>query len=79
MTGPCMEMTATEFKAKCLKLIDQVGESGEPIVISKHGRPVARLVPECKEKHWLRLRGRGTFAGDPFAPVVAEADIDALQ
>ncbi len=74
-----MEMTATEFKAKCLKLIDRVGESGEPIVISKHGRPVARLVPECEEKPWLRLRGRGTLSGDPFAPVVAEAEIEALK
>jgi len=45
-TGHIMEMTASEFKAKCLKLIDRVGESGEPIIISKHGRPVARLVPE---------------------------------
>ena len=79
MTSHYMEITATEFKAKCLKLIDRVGESGEPIVISKHGRPIARLVPESEEKPWLRLRGRGTFAGDPFAPVVAEADIEALN
>jgi prevent-host-death family protein len=74
-----MKMTATEFKAKCLKLIDRVGESGEPIVISKHGRPVARLIPEGDGKPWLKLRGRGTFSGDPFAPVVAEEEIEALD
>ena len=36
---------ASEFKAKCLKLIGEVAESGEEIVITKHGRPVSRLVP----------------------------------
>jgi len=35
---------ATQFKAQCLALIDRVAEGGEPIVISKRGRPVARLV-----------------------------------
>jgi len=74
-----MHITATEFKAKCLKLIDQVGESGEPIIISKHGLPVARLIPECDEKPWLKLRGRGHFSGDPFAPVVTEEEIEVLR
>ena len=36
---------ASEFKAKCLKLMDEVAESGEKIVITKHGRPVAKLAP----------------------------------
>jgi len=39
-----MELTATEFKAKCLGLIDQVHEGGEPVVITKHGKVVAKLV-----------------------------------
>lgn len=36
---------AGEFKAKCLKLMDRVNKSHEEIVITKHGKPVARLVP----------------------------------
>ena len=36
---------ASEFKAKCLKLMDEVAESGEEIVITKNGRPVAKLAP----------------------------------
>jgi len=36
---------ASEFKAKCLKLLDNVSETGEEIVITKNGRPVSRLVP----------------------------------
>ena len=36
---------ASEFKAKCLQLMDEVAETGEEIVITKHGRPVSRLAP----------------------------------
>jgi len=38
-------INATEFKAKCLALLDEVAETGEPLRILKTGRPVAELVP----------------------------------
>ena len=38
-------MTATEFRAKCLRLMDEVAETGREIVTTKRGRPVARLAP----------------------------------
>ena len=38
-------LKASEFKAKCLKLMDQVQSSGEEIVITKNGKPVSKLVP----------------------------------
>jgi prevent-host-death family protein len=38
-------MPAGEFKAKCLRLMDEVRDTGEEIVITKHGEPVAKLVP----------------------------------
>jgi prevent-host-death family protein len=43
----CVERTisATQFKARCLSLLDEVAESGQEIVVTKRGRPVARLVP----------------------------------
>jgi prevent-host-death family protein len=37
------EITATQFKARVLRLLDEVAESGQPLVITKHGKPVARL------------------------------------
>lgn len=37
-------MTATELKAKILAVLDEVA-SGDDVVVTKHGRPVARLVP----------------------------------
>lgn len=36
---------ASEFKAKCLQLMDEVAETGKPIVITKNGTPVSQLVP----------------------------------
>jgi prevent-host-death family protein len=36
---------ASEFKAKCLQLMDEVAESGDIIVITKNGQPVAQLAP----------------------------------
>ena len=39
-----MQIPAGRFKAICLKLMDQVQQTGEEVVITKHGTPVARLV-----------------------------------
>ena len=66
---------ATEFKAKCLQLLDEVQRTGQDLVISKRGRPVARVVAEKSAQPWLALRGKGTFKGDPFAPAVATSEI----
>ncbi len=74
-----MTITATEFKAKCLALLDRVHETGEELVISKHGKPVARLVAERPDQPWLVLRDSGRVVGDPFAPALAEREIGALQ
>ncbi|MFZ4587800.1 MAG: type II toxin-antitoxin system Phd/YefM family antitoxin [Terrimicrobiaceae bacterium] len=74
-----MTITATEFKAKCLHLLDEVQRSGQELIVSKHGRPVARVVPEAPPKPWLALRGKGSFKGDPFGPVVREAEIHSLK
>jgi prevent-host-death family protein len=72
-------MTATEFKAKCLHLLDEVQRTGQDLVISKRGKPVARVVAEKVAKPWLSLRGKGSFKGDPFEPVVWESEIDTLK
>lgn len=40
-----MKVAAGEFKAKCLKLMDAVARTREPIIITKRGQPVAKLLP----------------------------------
>jgi prevent-host-death family protein len=74
-----MQITATEFKAKCLALIDVVQRTGQPLIISKHGKKVVRLVAEHSPQPWKALRGRGKFLCDPFAPVISESEIEALR
>jgi len=39
------EMPAGEFKNRCLALMDEVQQTGEAVLITKHGNPVAKLVP----------------------------------
>ena len=47
-------ITATQFKARCLRLLDEVAESGEALVVTKRGRPVVRVEPSSPQ---LDLRG----------------------
>lgn len=48
------EITATQFKAHCLRLLDEVADTGETLVVTKRGRPVARVEPPTRP---LDLRG----------------------
>ena len=77
-----MKMTATDFKAQCLAVIERVHAGGEPVTITKRGRVMAQLVPAdtAVEKPWLRLRAQAAvWKGDPFAPVVTEREIKAFE
>ena len=64
-------MPAGEFKAQCLAVMDQVLESGEPIVITKHGKPVVKLVPAGNQADDLfgYMAGKVKIVGDIVAPV----------
>jgi prevent-host-death family protein len=65
---------ASEFKAKCLALMDQVARTGETIVISKHGRAIAELkahrAPRAESLIGLQA-GRIKVLGDLLAPIGA--------
>ena len=66
-----MEIAAGKFKAQCLQLMDQVKQNHEEIVITKHGRPVAKLVP-VEEQHSSSfigyMKGSVVVSGDIIAP-----------
>lgn len=65
---------AGEFKAKCLKLMDEVAATGQEIVITKHGLPVARLAPVDGDRPSLFgcMRGSMTILGDIISPIDVE-------
>jgi prevent-host-death family protein len=43
------DIPAGEFKARCLKIMDEVAQDHRPVQITKHGRPVAQLIPIKEE------------------------------
>ena len=72
-TGP-RTIKASEFKARCLKLMDEVAESGEEIVITKNGRPLSRLLPFREKTRMAFGRNRDNIRvlGDIVEPMPAE-------
>lgn len=74
-----MNMPAGEFKAKCLKLMNDVRQRREPIVITKRGTPVAKLVPiEEKEPRSLFgfLKDSVIIRGDIISPTGEKWSVD---
>lgn len=67
---------ASEFKAKCLKIMDEVAATGEPVVITKNGVPITQLIPARRRPESLfgALKGAVSIRGDIIAPVDAEWD-----
>ncbi len=72
--GGVRTIKASEFKAKCLQLMDEVAESGQEIVVTKRGRPVSRIVPYRQKSTLTFGRNRGLFEihGDIVEPMPAE-------
>jgi prevent-host-death family protein len=64
-------VAATEFKANCLRLMDEVAQQRRPIIITKRGKPVAKLVPVEKEAIDLfgRMAGSIKICGDIISPI----------
>ncbi|HUP48694.1 MAG TPA: type II toxin-antitoxin system prevent-host-death family antitoxin [Thermoanaerobaculia bacterium] len=71
---PLKRIKASEFKARCLQLMDEVDRTGEEIVITKNGRPVSKLVPVHERPKTLfgALRGSGKTVGDLVSPIDVE-------
>ncbi|HEY0793976.1 MAG TPA: type II toxin-antitoxin system prevent-host-death family antitoxin [Chthoniobacterales bacterium] len=62
MASEKITMAAGQFKARCLQLMDVVNEQGVEVTVTKHGRPVARLVP-CTPKPLTPAELYGAMAG----------------
>jgi len=72
--GTKSTIQASAFKAKCLALMDQVARTGETIVVTKNGRPVAELRPHRppRARSLIGLhRGQVKIRGDIISPVAA--------
>lgn len=69
-------MAAGTFKAQCLAVMDQVLKTGEPVLITKHGKPVAKLVPAQNNADNIfgYMAGKVKVVGDIVGPVTPLED-----
>jgi prevent-host-death family protein len=76
--SPMVSIQVSEFKATCLAVIERVRKTGQSVRITKHGVPVAELVPSRPQAKGKRqgflgsLRGTAGLAGDIVSPVLTE-------
>jgi prevent-host-death family protein len=73
---------AGQFKQTCLRLLDEVRETGRPIVITKRGDPVAQLAPLSPDARgdWSgAMRGTGRILGDLVEPATTTDEWEALR
>ncbi len=76
------EIAISEFKAKCLALLERVCKTKKPIRITRFGRPVADVFPPSPpgDANWVgSMAGSIEFLGDVVAPVIEERDFEALR
>jgi prevent-host-death family protein len=76
-SGQMKSVAVSEFKSRCLSLLEDVARTGEPLLVTKRGRPLARITPSgnvAVARPQDTLRGSVSYEGDLLAPVVrAEA------
>ena len=74
-------MAAGSFKTKCLAVMDEVQAKRETVVITKHGKPVAKLVPVSAESDEIYgfLKGKGTIQGDIVSPALSRKEWGELR
>ena len=72
---------AGKFKTHCLALINEVQATGEPVLVTKHGKPVVKLVPaETKDDSIFgNMDGKAKIVGDIVSPITPIEDWEALK
>jgi len=77
------EVAISEFKAKCLALLEQVRKTKKPIRITRFGKPVAEVIPPTpsgEPTDWLgSMSGTIEIVGDIVSPVAEATDWEALR
>ncbi len=75
------QMRASAFKAQCLKVMNRAQATGEPVVVTKRGKPVVKVVPADPEEDNLFgfMKGRMKIVGDIMSPVVPLEEWEILK
>ena len=76
-------ITISKFKATCLAVLNKVKCTGLPILVTKHGKPIAIIEPPPppeKKESWLgSFKSKGIICGDIVSPVVPKNEWNALN
>jgi prevent-host-death family protein len=74
-------IAAGTFKTKCLAIMDEVQAKREPVVVTKHGRPVAKLVPVNSDADEIFgfFSGRGSITGDVVSSALSSEEWGNLR
>ena len=77
------EIAISEFKAKCLALLERVQKTKTPIRITRFGKPIAEVIPPNPtpdRSNWLgSMAGTAETLGDILSPVIEESGWEALR
>jgi prevent-host-death family protein len=77
------EISISEFKAKCLAILERVNKTKKPIRVTRFGKPIAEVGPPSpvqEKKNWLgRMKGTATITGDIISPVIDLNDFEAWR
>jgi len=76
------DVSISEFKAKCLGLIEQVHKTRQPLRITRHGKPVAEVIPagpDRKRQFVGDMVGTGKIVGDIVSPAIPVNDIEVYR
>jgi prevent-host-death family protein len=75
------KMAAGSFKVHCLAVMDEVQAKRETVLITKHGKPVAKLVPAdaSTDDIYNFMAGKGAVAGDVVSPAMSGEDWGELK
>ncbi len=75
------QIHASLFKARCLKIMNEIQSTGEPVVVTKRGSPVVKIVPanSAPEELFGFMSGEFTIVGDIESPVVPLKDWEVLK
>jgi prevent-host-death family protein len=75
-------VAVSEFKSHCLSLLDDVARTGEPLLVTKRGKPLARITPSgnvAAARPQDTLRGSVSYEGDLLAPVLPPEAWNAVR
>ena len=76
------EIEISTFRATCLAVLDRVGRTREPVLVTRLGKPVARILlpPSCRDGEWLgAMQGDGRILDDLVTPAADLSEWEVLK